>query len=201
MHRLPDAPYTAAFGESRPSGGPRSSPIEVLAVRCPTPTATPGSGSARSATRSSSSPVRAAGQKRWLATRRCRLGDPPSATTTIPRSHEPRERRPRPTSRSEEQFLALGEGAKRYLVEGAASGARRLEARMAEAVCFAALHGVGPVDEALGLVGNGRALLGGRSRVDPRARRWRTGGAQRFTRRALLGPGHLVVEQLQDAKR
>jgi hypothetical protein len=67
------------------------------------------------------------------------------------RTREPRERRPRPTSRSEEQFLALGEGAKRYLVEGAASGARRLEARMAEAVCLAALHGAGPVDEALGL--------------------------------------------------
>ena len=47
--------------------------------------------------------------------------------------------------------MALGEGAKRYLVEGAATGARRLEARMAEAVCLAALHGVGPVDEALGL--------------------------------------------------
>ena len=44
--------------------------------------------------------------------------------------------------------------------------------------------------------GNGRALFGGRSRVDPRARRWRTGGAQRFTRRALLGPGHLVVEMI-----
>ena len=42
-------------------------------------------------------------------------------------------------------------GAKRYLIEGAAGGARRLEARMAEAVCLAALHGVGPVDEALGL--------------------------------------------------
>jgi len=66
-------------------------------------------------------------------------------------SGEPRERRPRPTSRSEAQFLALGEGAQRYLVEGAAVGARRLEARMAEAVTLSALHGVGPVDEALGL--------------------------------------------------
>jgi hypothetical protein len=47
--------------------------------------------------------------------------------------------------------LALGEGAKRYLVEAAASGARRIEARMTEAVLLASLHGAGPVDEALGL--------------------------------------------------
>ena len=33
------------------SDGPRSSLIEALATRCPTPTVTPGSGSARSATR------------------------------------------------------------------------------------------------------------------------------------------------------
>jgi hypothetical protein len=45
----------------------------------------------------------------------------------------------------------LGEGASLYLVEAAAVGARRIEARMAEAVTLAALHGPGVVDQALGL--------------------------------------------------
>ncbi len=47
--------------------------------------------------------------------------------------------------------MALGEGAKRYLVEAAASGARRIEARMGEAVLLASLHGTDAVDQALGL--------------------------------------------------
>ena len=63
---------------------------------------------------------------------------------------DPLCRTPRPTNPSEAAFLALGEGAKLYLVEAAACGARRIETRMAEAVALAALHGAGVVDHALG---------------------------------------------------
>ena len=57
----------------------------------------------------------------------------------------------RPAKPAEAAFLALGEGAKLYLVEAAACGARRVEARMAEAVALGALHGGGVVDHALGV--------------------------------------------------
>src|SRR5262249_33800724 len=66
------------------------------------------------------------------------------------RSGDPLRRVPRPTRPSEAAFLALGEGAKLYLVEAAAGGARRIETRMAEAVALAALHGPAVVDHALG---------------------------------------------------
>jgi hypothetical protein len=77
------------------------------------------------------------------------------------RSEEPRSRRPKAVSRPEQEFLALGEGAQRYLVEGAAIGARRLEARMAEAVVLASLHGPGAIDEALGLAAMAGRFLDG----------------------------------------
>ena len=147
----PPSPYTAAFGESRRVGW--SSTISFRGVRYSVPHrlcdtrvwVRQGAGEV----------IIVAGEgkvpPRWPAT-----GLPPGGSSICDehypeRRGEPRERRPRPTSRSEEQFLALGEGAQRYLIEGAAAGARRLEARMAEAVCLAALHGAGPVDEALGL--------------------------------------------------
>jgi hypothetical protein len=61
------------------------------------------------------------------------------------------ERVPRATKASEAAFLALGEGATLYLVEAAASGVRRLERKMAEAVALSALHGAAVVDRALGV--------------------------------------------------
>jgi hypothetical protein len=152
LHAIPAEPYTAAFGESRRVGW--SSTISFRGARY-------------------SVPHRFCDTRVWVRAGAGEViivaGQGPAVTevarhqalapggSSICNEHyperrgEPRERRPRPTSPSEERFLALGEGAKRYLVEGAACGARRLEARMAEAVCLAALHGGGPVDEALGL--------------------------------------------------
>jgi hypothetical protein len=46
--------------------------------------------------------------------------------------------------------LALGEGAKLYLIEAAACGTRKIETKMAEAVTLASLHGQSAVDAALG---------------------------------------------------
>jgi hypothetical protein len=61
------------------------------------------------------------------------------------------DRVPRATKASEAAFLALGDGATPYLVEAAASGTRRLERKMAEAVTLSALHGTAVVDRALGV--------------------------------------------------
>jgi transposase len=67
------------------------------------------------------------------------------------------ERVPKATTTSEAAFLAIGEGAKRYLAEMAATGERHLDERMAEAVALSTTTDRGRLDEALGL-----AALAGR---------------------------------------
>ena len=59
------------------------------------------------------------------------------------------ERRPRARSPQEREFLAIGEGAERWLKRAAAEGTQRIRRKMAEAVDLAKLHGSGPVNEAL----------------------------------------------------
>lgn len=60
------------------------------------------------------------------------------------------ERVPKATSAEEAAFLTLGPGAASWLVEAAASGARRIRPKMAEAVALAKLHPAAEVDQALG---------------------------------------------------
>jgi hypothetical protein len=59
------------------------------------------------------------------------------------------ERRPRARSREEAAFLALGPGAKQWLIKAAAAGATRVRRKMAEAVDLAKLHGAEQVEHAL----------------------------------------------------
>jgi len=59
------------------------------------------------------------------------------------------ERKPRARSAEEREFLAIGEGAKRWLTRAAADGVARIRRKMAEAVDLAKLHGQAPVDHAL----------------------------------------------------
>lgn len=68
-----------------------------------------------------------------------------------PRRPETAERPAKATNPAEAAFLAIGEGARRWLTEAAAVGARGIEARMAEAVGLARVAGEVRVDEALGL--------------------------------------------------
>jgi hypothetical protein len=62
----------------------------------------------------------------------------------------PGERTPKASNPAEGAFLAIGDGAKAWLIEAAAGGASRLRSKMAEAVTFAKLHGRVAVDQALG---------------------------------------------------
>jgi len=152
LHRIPDAPYTAAFGESRSVSW--SSTVSFRAARY-------------------SVPDQLAGCQVWV---RCAAGEvvivagEGSGAKEVARhdqvgpgqasikdehyrgreGHDPLRRTPRPTKPSEAAFLSLGEGAKLYLVEAGAAGVRRIEARMAEAVTLAVLHGREVVDRALG---------------------------------------------------
>ena len=62
----------------------------------------------------------------------------------------PGDRTPKATNPAEQAFLTIGDGAKAWLVEAAATGASRVRSKMAEAVTFAKLHGDVVVDQALG---------------------------------------------------
>ena len=57
--------------------------------------------------------------------------------------------RPRARSGEERAFLALGDGAERWLIAAAAAGAQRVRRKMAEAIDLAKLHGNAELDRAL----------------------------------------------------
>ena len=59
-------------------------------------------------------------------------------------------RAPKARTAAEAQFLALGEGARLWLVEAAAAGTTKMHLKMAEAVTLAKLVGTDQVDQALG---------------------------------------------------
>ena len=62
------------------------------------------------------------------------------------------ERKPRARNGEEREFLAIGDGAERWLKRAAAEGTQRIRRKMAEAVDLAKLHGTGPVNDALARV-------------------------------------------------
>lgn len=151
LHRLPDRPYTAVLGETRKVswsstisfGGViysvphqlvdatvwvRVEGDEIVASHCPP------SGVVEVARHPRSTP-----------------GVPVIDDAHYPpRPDGPLARRPRPTSAAEVEFLAIGDGARIWLVEAAAAGTSRVKVKMAEAVTLARLHGTGRVDWALG---------------------------------------------------
>jgi hypothetical protein len=59
------------------------------------------------------------------------------------------ERKPRARNSEEREFLAIGDGAERWLKRAAAEGTARIRRKMAEAIDLAKLHGTGPVNDAL----------------------------------------------------
>jgi hypothetical protein len=67
-----------------------------------------------------------------------------------PRPAGPLNRQPRATNSAEAEFLALGDGARMWLLEAASAGTARVKVKMADAVVLARLHGVERVDWALG---------------------------------------------------
>jgi hypothetical protein len=68
-----------------------------------------------------------------------------------PGGNGPRQPSPRPRTEAEATFLAIGDGAHRWLTEAAAAGASRIRSKMARAVELAAVVGADRTDAALGL--------------------------------------------------
>lgn len=153
LHAIPDSPFTAAFGESRSVGWSaticfRGARYSVPDRLCDTKVWVRAQAGDVIVVSGEGSLAGEVARHALVGPGQCSIKD---EHYTRPRNPDPRQRAPRPTSRAEKEFLALGEGAVRYLGEAAAIGTRRIEARMAEAVTLACLHGADQVDRALGL--------------------------------------------------
>lgn len=153
LHPVPEVPFTASFGETRAVS--YTSTISFGGVRYSVPHTLvgervwvrrhggdvvivhvdPGSGPIEVARHPLSTP-----------------GTPRISDEHYPpRPRGPLGREPKPRSAEEAAFLRIGEGAKAWLLEAAASGAPRVRRKMAEAVSLAKLHGEDAVDRALGV--------------------------------------------------
>lgn len=154
LHVMPAEPYTAALGETRRVGDDQT--IRFGSVRYSTPDGHQGTEVW----------CRVVGDELVIVGRtglglgeitRHELSTP--GHPRIVDAHYPHHpagngpKAPKPKARTEEEvvFLALGEGAHRWLVEAAAVGAQRVRSKMTEAVELAALFGAETVDDALGL--------------------------------------------------
>lgn len=151
LHRLPDAGYTAVFGETRrvswsatiSYGGvtysvPHTLADETVWVRV--------EGEELIVTHLS--------DRGAVEVARHRLSTPGHPMIDDahypPRPAGPLNREPKATNPTEEAFLGLGDGARLWLIEAGASGTGRVKVKMAEAVELAALHGTTRIDWALG---------------------------------------------------
>jgi len=154
LHPLPDEPHALALGEERLVADDQT--VRFGSVRYSTP---PGHHGTRVW-------CRAAGEELVITARtargaaeiaRHRLSVPGSPQICDehypghPGGNRPRQPKPRPRTEAEAAFLAIGEGAQRWLAEAAACGAARIRSKMARAVELAAVVGAGKVDAALGL--------------------------------------------------
>ena len=152
MHRLPRQPHTLCFGQTRKVD--RQATVSVGEAIYSVPHAADrraGVGPRRG---------RAAGRRAHRSRPGAAGGRPPPVDHAGPPEHQGRAlpaaagRRAGaqaacPLSSEEREFLAIGEGAERWLKRAAAEGTSRIRRKMAEAVDLAKLHGTGPVNEAL----------------------------------------------------
>jgi transposase len=154
LHRLPAEPYALALGEERLVGEDQT--IRFGSVRYSTP---PGYAGQRVWCRVAGNElVVTARTGRGLAEiTRHQLSVPGSPRILDehypghPGGSGPRPPKLRPRTPEEVAFLAIGDGAARWLTEAAAAGAQRIRSKMARAVELAAVVGAGAVDQALGL--------------------------------------------------
>lgn len=152
LHRLPEHPYSTAFGQARRVGVDQPM-VQLDWCLYSVPYRLAGEsvwarvhGSEVVLTHlGSAGPVEVA--RHQLTT----PGNPRVDPAHFPPAPEtPLQRRPVAGSDAEAEFLALGAGAALWLAEAGALGVRRVRAKMAEAVTVARLSGVEAVDWALG---------------------------------------------------
>ena len=153
-HPLSAEPYALALGDERLVGDDQT--VRFGSVRYSTP---PGHAGTRVWCRAAWEELVITARTRRGAAEitRHRLSVPGSPQildehySDRPGGNGPRQPRPRPRTEAEAAFLAIGDGARRWLAEAAASGAARIRSKMARAVELAAVVGAERTDMALGL--------------------------------------------------
>ena len=168
LHPLPERPHTVALGTTRMVGTDQT--IRFGNVRYSTP---PGLTGAEVWVRADGDELVVVADLAVLALRPDWAGDGPLGLAEVARHRlsvpgtpqisvahypghpqnpdgTPRLPRLKAVTEAEEAFLAIGAGARAWLIEAAAAGATRVRAKMAEAVELAALAGTAAVDAALG---------------------------------------------------
>jgi transposase len=157
LHRVPGTAHTVAFGLSRtvPDNSPMvtfengqySVPAHLLGARVFV--RAHGTGPDEQIIIVHHGPT---GPVEVARHRRARPGSPaicdehfPGTRTRIPGDYTVKAR-----TADEAEFLALGEGARTWLIEAAAAGTQRMNVKMAEAVALAKIAGTAEVDRALG---------------------------------------------------
>ena len=183
LHPIPDAAHTVAFGLSRTvpdntpmvtfENGQYSVPAHLLGARVFVRTHGVGSGEQIIiVAHGTDGPLEVARH------RRARPGSPAIDDDHFP-DHQPKipgEYTPRPRSKAEAEFLAIGDGARTWLLEAAAAG---MNQKMAEAVTLAKMTDVTDVDKALGV-----AAVHGRFATGDLASILNAAGARRSTHAA-----------------
>jgi Mu transposase, C-terminal domain len=151
LHRLPDVAYTAAFGQTRKVSW--SSTITFGGVTYSVPHRLIDEevwvrvdGDEIVATHIGSAGAVEVARHLLSTPGTPRIDD----AHYPPRPAGPLNRQPKATNAAEAEFLALGDGARMWLIEAAAAGTSRVKVKMADAVVLARLHGVERVDWALG---------------------------------------------------
>ncbi|MGH9066395.1 MAG: Mu transposase domain-containing protein, partial [Acidimicrobiales bacterium] len=154
MHPLPAEPYTAALGETRIVRDDQT--IRFGSVRYSLPKAWVGQ-EVWCRVSGEELVVVGRGPAGLVEVHRHELSTPGHPRVLdehypgYPPGNGPRIRPLRPKDDAERAFLALGDGAERWLREACGAGVARIRAKMSQAVELAALVGATPVDRALGM--------------------------------------------------
>jgi transposase len=154
LHVLPNEPHTLALGEDRQVK--KDQTVSWGGVRYSTP---PGWRGQRVWCRAQGEELVIVGRGEHGLEELCRHRLSTPGTPRILDQHYPdhpagrsvHAPKPRPRTPEEVAFLAIGEGAHRWLVEAAAAGTSRVRAKMARATQLATALGPEQVDHALGL--------------------------------------------------
>jgi hypothetical protein len=155
LHVLPEHPVTVAFGKTRRVGWDATISFEGVRHSVPHQHVDERVWVRWSGEELLVTVIEADGPREIARHRRGQRGRPQIRDEHYPAEHPrrralPGDRTPKASNSAEEAFLAIGDGAKAWLVEAAAAGASRVRSKMAEAVAFAKLHGAAAVDQALG---------------------------------------------------
>jgi len=151
LHCLPQDPYTAAFGVTRKVSWSATISFGGVTYSVPHTLADANVWVRVDGDEVVAVHVSAAGPVEVARHLRSTPGNPAINDAHYPpRPDGPLARKPKPTNAAEAEFLAIGEGARMWLIEAAAAGTSRVRVKMAEAVTLARLHGDGRLDWALG---------------------------------------------------